>query len=483
MPFRPNRDSGTVSARLHLRPVMLSRHRELIAAGVFFLDGLWIAASWIAAYWLRFHLLPIPTPLGVPPLSQYLWFGAVITPVSLLVLLSLRLYRSTRTARLSRELGTVIQGVVIVTALAALASYSLRGELARSVLVLFALFSAAALCGSRIAARQILRARRRGGRNLHHVLCVGTGETAASLVRKIRSRPEFGLAIEGVVSPDPSAAGGSVEGAPVIGSIADLPALVERTGAEIVYLALARNEPEAETRALEALADTTAAVRLVPDLARAFMLNASVEDFDGTPVVLVTETPERGWASVAKRFFDILVSAALLVLLSPVLLAIAIWVKLDSKGPVLYMQERVGMSGRRFGMLKFRTMRVGAEEEGRPGWTRPGDPRRTRAGAVLRPLSLDELPQLWNVFAGDMSLVGPRPPLPDEAAQYGHHMRRRLAVKPGITGLWQVSGRADLPWDEAVRLDVRYVENWSLMLDLQILWKTVGAVARGSGAY
>ncbi|HEY7727648.1 MAG TPA: undecaprenyl-phosphate glucose phosphotransferase [Candidatus Eisenbacteria bacterium] len=466
---------------------MFSRHRELIAAGVFLLDGLWIAASWLAAYGLRFHVLPIPTPLGVPPLSQYLWIGAVITPVSLLVLLSLRLYRSTRTARLSQDVGAVLQGVLIVGALAALASYSLRGELARSVLVLFSLLAVATLCGSRVVARRIVRAMRRRGRNLRHVLLVGTGDPAAAFARKIQSRPEFGLAIEGMVAPDPSWVGRTLEDVAVIGSIPELPALVERTGAEIVYLALARSEPEAETAALEALADTTAAVRLVPDLARAFMLNASVEDFDGTPVVLITETPERGWASVAKRVFDIVASAALLVLLSPLLLAIAIWVKADSRGPVLYVQERVGMNGRRFRMIKFRTMRVDAEEEGEPGWTRPGDPRRTRAGAVLRPLSLDELPQLWNVLVGHMSLVGPRPERPVYVEQFRSSIRRyylRHHMKAGITGWAQVNGlRGDTPLDRRIEYDLYYIQNWSMLFDLKILGLTALRVFRDRSAH
>jgi Undecaprenyl-phosphate glucose phosphotransferase len=469
------------------RSLMFSRHRELIAAGVFLLDGIWIALSWVAAYWLRFHVLPVPTPLGTPAFSQYLWFGAVVTPVSLLVLLSLRLYRSTRTARLGQELSTVLQGIVIVAILAALASYALRGELARSVLLLFALLAAASLCGSRIAARRILRALRRAGRNLRHVLIVGVGEGASALVRKMRDRPDFGFEIEGMVSPGPSEPGGAVEGVRVIGSIADLPALVERTGAEIVYLALARNEHEAESEALEALADTTAAIRLVPDLARAFLLTASVEDFDGTPVVLVTETPERGWAGVAKRIFDIVVAAALLVLLSPLLLAIAIWVKLDSRGPVLYAQERVGFNGRRFRMIKFRTMRTDAEAEGRAGWTRPGDPRRTRAGAVLRPLSLDELPQLWNVLAWHMSLVGPRPERPVYVEQFRSSIRRyylRHHMKAGITGWAQVNGlRGDTPLDRRIEYDLYYIQNWSMLFDLKILALTALRVFRDRSAH
>jgi Undecaprenyl-phosphate glucose phosphotransferase len=466
---------------------MFSRHRQLIAAGIFLLDGFWIAASWLAAYWLRFHVLPVPTPLGVPPFARYLWFGAVLLPLALLVLLSLRLYRSGRTSRLLPELGTVLQGIAVVSALAALASYALRGELARSVLLLFAALAALTLCGSRIAARAILRAMRRRGRNLRHVLIVGTGEPALRLARKMGERPEFGLAIAGLVSPVATEEGATIGGHRVAGAVEDLPAIVERTGVELVYLALSRAEYEAESLALERLSDTTVAVRMVPDLTRAFTLNASVEDFDGTPVVLVTETPERGWASLAKRGFDVVLSAALLVLLSPLLLAIALWVRLDSPGPVLYAQERVGFNGRRFRMLKFRTMRTDAEAGGEAGWTKAGDPRRTRAGRILRPLSLDELPQLWNVFVGHMSLVGPRPERPVYVEQFRSSIPRymlRHHVKAGITGWAQVNGlRGDTPLDRRIEFDLYYIQNWSMRFDLKILFLTAVRVFRDRSAH
>jgi Undecaprenyl-phosphate glucose phosphotransferase len=466
---------------------MLARHRQVLASAVFALDGAILALSWLAAYGLRFHALGLPTPLGVPPLSLYLWFGAVLTPLSLLVLRTFKLYRSARTARLSQEVWALVQGMVLITALAAVGSFFARGELSRITLVLFGAVATAALVASRLAIRSALRALRRHGRNLRVTLVVGTGELAASLLAKIRQHPDFGLDVTGLVSAAPVPAGTQVAGLPVLGSVCDLPRLVERTGVELVYLALARTEHEAEHQALEGLADSTAAVRLVPDLARAFTLNASVEDFDGMPVVLVTESPGQGWNAVLKRSFDLVCSAVGLLLLAPLLLVLAVWVALDSPGPVLYAQERVGLNGRRFRMLKFRTMRLDAESGGRPGWTRPDDPRRTRAGRVLRPLSLDELPQLWNVLRGDMSLVGPRPERPMYVEQFRASVPRymlRHHVKSGITGWAQVHGlRGDTPLDRRIEYDLYYIRNWSLGLDLRILLLTVARVFRDASAH
>jgi lipopolysaccharide/colanic/teichoic acid biosynthesis glycosyltransferase len=191
-----------------------------------------------------------------------------------------------------------------------------------------------------------------------------------------------------------------------------------------------------------------------------------------------------------KWIADRLLAALAIIVLSPVFLVLTAWVLLDAGRPVLFVQRRTGKLGREFPMLKYRSMvndavRVGQElgVTDDPHGVVKDDPRITRSGRFLRRSSLDELPQLFNVLRGEMSLVGPRPPLQSEVEQYGYDMRRRFLVKPGLTGLWQVSGRSDLSWDDSVRIDVRYVENWSLVFDLMILWKTVGAVLRGSGAY
>ena len=466
---------------------MLVRHRDLFATAMFVLDGAIIGTAWFAAYWLRFYGLGLPAPLGIPPLALYAWIGAVLTLTALIVLRTLRLYRSARTARLGHELYALAQGVVIVTGLAGLASFFARGELSRSTLLMFAVLAIGLLWASRLVIRSMLRALRRHGHNLRHALVVGTGELAATLIHKIHEHPDFGIIIRGVLAPsETEAARERVAGARVIGRVQDLPGIVEQYGAELVYLALPRSEWQAEEQALSRLGDSTAGVRLVPDLARAFALNASVEDFDGIPVVNVTESPGQGWNAVTKRAFDLVLSGTGLLALAPVMLLIATWIELDSKGPVLYAQDRVGLNGRRFRMYKFRTMCVDAEASG-PSWTTASDPRRTRAGRVLRPLSLDELPQLWNVSRGQMSLVGPRPEQPFYVERFRASVPRymlRHHVKSGITGWAQIHGlRGDTPLDRRIEYDLYYIRHWSLGFDLKILALTLMRVFRDASAH
>ena len=465
---------------------MLWRHRQVLSTAVFVLDGTLVGLSWLGAYWLRFVALGIPAPLGVPPLELHLWFGAVLTPVSLLVLRSFHLYRSARTARLSQELVTLIQGVAIVTAIAGLGSFLGRGELSRGMLAMFAALAGTSLCLSRVVIRGTLRALRRRGYNLRRVLVVGTGELAQRVLAKIRAHRDYGLTVQGVIASDPARVGSTLDGVPVIGAVADLSRRIEETHAEVVYVALPRSEHEAEREALERLSDSTASVRLVPDLAWAFTLNAGVEDFDGLPIVRVTDTPGQGWNAVIKRGFDLVCSTLGLVVLSPVLLLIALWVRLDSPGPVLYAQERMGMNGRRFRMLKFRTMHADAESQG-PGWTTAGDSRRTRAGVVLRRTSLDELPQLWNVLLGHMSLVGPRPERPLYVEEFRARIPRymlRHHVKAGLTGWAQVNGlRGDTPLDQRITYDLYYIRHWSLAFDMRILLMTFSRVFRDANAH
>jgi Undecaprenyl-phosphate glucose phosphotransferase len=465
---------------------MRAKHHQLLVGALFLLDGLLIAASWIVAYALRFRALSWPAPRGIPPLESYLWFASLIAPIGLLVLHSLGAYRPERPHSLPREMMVLLQAATLITALAALASYFTRGEMARSIMPVFAGVLALSLCASRLALRGILRRARRSGRILCRVLIVGTGEAALALARKMLRRADYGYALQGFVSAGPEATGGAIEGVPVVGAVQELPRLVQQYDVEQVYLALDRVEHASEQHALDRLADSTVSVRLVPDLARAFTLNASVEDFDGTPVVLVTQSPDEGWRSAVKRAFDLLVAAVALVLLSPVMAAIAVWIKLDSPGPVLYVQERVGLNGRRFAMYKFRTMRADSESESGPTWATKDDPRCTRAGRVLRRLSLDELPQLWNVVMGRMSLVGPRPERPVFVDQFRSSVPRymlRHHVKAGLTGWAQVNGlRGDTPLDRRIEYDLFYIRNWSLGFDLKILLLTVTRLLRDASS-
>ena len=465
---------------------MFARSRQLFASAMFAVDAVLIGGAWLLAWWLRFYGLGLPAPRGLAPLSIYLWSGAVLVPSALLVLRTFRMYRSARTARLTSELASLVQSMLVISALAGVGSYFARGELSRLVIVLFFFTGSLTLCASRLVLRLVLRGMRRSGHNLRHVLVVGTGPLAGLLLEKVRRHADFGLRVHGLVTTDTDEVGGTVHGAPVLGTIADLPGLTGQEGVEIIYLALARSEWQAEEEALRLLADSTATVRLVPDLTSAFRLNATVEDFDGMPVVLVTESPEQGWNAVVKRVFDLAGAGIGLLLLAPVMLVLAILVRLDSPGPVFYTQDRIGMNGRRFRMIKFRSMRVDAETAG-SAWTTKDDPRRTTLGTWLRKLSLDELPQLWNVFVGDMSLVGPRPEQPRFVEDFRGSIPRymlRHHVKAGMTGWAQVNGlRGDTPLEQRIEYDLFYVQHWSLWFDLRILALTVVRVFRDASAY
>ncbi len=465
---------------------MFARSRQLFATAMFLMDGALIGAAWLLAYWLRFQALPLDAPLGVPPITPYLWACAVLVPLALLVLRTFRTYRSARTSRLGPELFSLFQAMAVVAALAAIGSFAVRGELSRAAILVFFGTGTALLVASRLVLRALLRVLRRRGHNVRHVLIVGSGDLARLLIEKIRHHDDFGLVVHGLITPDPPLIGTTRYDLPVLGGIEDLPRLAEQHGAEIIYLALARSEWQAEESALGLLADSTAAVRIVPDLSRAYRLNASVEDFDGMPVVLVTESPEQGWNAVVKRVFDVIGAGLGLLIIAPVVAVLAVLIKLDSPGPVFYTQERIGLNGRRFRMIKLRSMRVGAERDG-GNWTMANDPRRTALGSTLRRLSLDELPQLWNVFVGDMSLVGPRPEQPEHVGRFRASIPRymlRHHVRAGMTGWAQVHGlRGDTPLEDRIEYDLYYIQHWSIALDVRILLLTVGRVFRDASAH
>jgi exopolysaccharide biosynthesis polyprenyl glycosylphosphotransferase len=281
---------------------------------------------------------------------------------------------------------------------------------------------------------------------------------------------------------------------PVLGAMDEVADVVARYEVDTVAVL---PSPELDGPALRrlgwALEKTRAELLLAPAVTEVVGTRVAIRPVCGLPLLHMERPELTGLRRLTKEVFDGAASLLGLIFLAPVLITIALAVKAGSRGPVFYRQERVGRDGRTFSMLKFRSMVVGAhrmvdelagESDGNEVLFKVrNDPRVTRVGRALRRYSLDELPQLVNVLRGDMSLVGPRPPLSTEVERYGFDMNRRFLVKPGLTGLWQVSGRSDLSWDDSVRIDVRYVENWSLTFDFMILWKTVGAVLRGSGAY
>jgi exopolysaccharide biosynthesis polyprenyl glycosylphosphotransferase len=344
--------------------------------------------------------------------------------------------------------------------------------------------------------RQVLHRQRRHGRCLLPVMAAGSPETVADLIGRTRAEPYVGWRVEAACTSfaGTGPASGEVDGVPVVGGLDDLADRVRRGGYRVVAVTA---DQYWSPRRLQQLAwdleGTSAEMVVAPVLMEVAGPRLNVSGVLGMPLLRVTAPRFTGGRRLVKDVVDRLASAAMLTLFSPVLLVVAVAIKLNDRGPVIYRQRRVGRDGATFTMFKFRTMVRNADKVRReleadneaagPLFKMRKDPRITRVGSLLRRYSLDELPQLFNVLSGKMSLVGPRPPLPEETEKYAPDARRRLLVKPGLTGLWQVSGRSDLTWDQSIRLDLRYVEDWSLMLDLVILWKTFRAVVGGEGAY
>jgi exopolysaccharide biosynthesis polyprenyl glycosylphosphotransferase len=393
----------------------------------------------------------------------------------------------------SDEFRRVLNAGVSVASVLVLVSYSVDEELSRSYL----LISMSVIVVGDMLVRFVLRKRlhrlRIGGQCLSTVVAVGHAAAVEQLISELRREPHHGLAVVAAcLAGGPSVS--EVAGVPVVGDLDATADVVRNIGAGTVAVLSC---PEMDGMKLRTLAweleKTGTDLCVAPALLDVAGPRTTVRPAAGLTLLHVDHPQLSGPRQVLKDLFDRSLALLALLVLAPVMFAIALAVRLSDKGPALFTQTRVGKDGRPFKIYKFRTMVVDAEArlaELRAKNESDGvlfkirkDPRITALGAHLRKWSLDELPQLFNVLLGEMSLVGPRPALPDEAAMYADHVRRRLVVKPGLTGMWQVNGRSNLSWEETVRLDLRYVENWSLALDLQILWKTFWVILWGSGAY
>ncbi|MEO3860417.1 sugar transferase [Acrocarpospora sp. B8E8] len=423
-----------------------------------------------------------------PYVEPYVLLSGTLPLLWVIVMALNRVYEPRLIGVGSEEFRRIAQSGIAIIAAVAIAAYVTKTDLARGYVVLaLPLMTILTLLG-RYGLRRGLHRRRSRGQCMRRVVAVGHPEAVADLVRLFRRERYHGMDIVAACLPEE----GPDVGVPVLGDFSDVPLVVNRINADTVAVLAC---PEFDGIALRRLAWRLERSRtdlvVAPALMEVAGPRTTIRPVAGLPLLHVEHPELAGVRRLIKNGFDRLVAGVVLILLSPLLLALAIAVRATSSGPALFRQTRVGRDGQEFTILKFRTMAQDAEHrkiqlvsdaDGVLFKIRR-DPRITPLGARLRRYSLDELPQLINVVNGHMSLVGPRPPLPEEVARYGDDVRRRLLVRPGMTGLWQVNGRSDLSWEESVRLDLRYVENWSLMLDLQILWKTWSAVARGAGAY
>jgi len=431
---------------------------------------------------------------GVSPNSRYLVLSVVLP---LLWTLTLRVFGAYEWRFLGTgpdEFRRVLNAGLSLTGALALISYAVNNELSRLYLVISMQVIVVLDLVVRMGLRKRLHRLRQKGLCMSTVVAVGHESAVSQLICELRREPHHGLqVIAACLAGEPGA--DKVAGVPVVGDLEDTASVVRNLNAGTVAVLSCPEMDGVKLRALAwELEKTGTDLCVAPALLDVAGPRTTVRPTAGMTLLHVDHPQLSGPRQVVKDLFDRCAAAFGLFALAPLMLAIAAMIKLSDNGPALFTQTRVGKGGETFKIYKFRTMVVNAEAlltEVREENESVGgvlfkirrDPRITAIGAKLRKSSLDELPQLINVLKGEMSLVGPRPALPEEAAKYADHVRRRLVVKPGLTGMWQVNGRSELSWDESVRMDLRYVENWSFALDMQILWKTISVMLHGSGAY
>lgn len=469
---------------------MVNRHNRLLIAFHVSTDAALGVTAFVIAYALRFHAGVIPITKGVPPLGQYLNvlpFIAALVPLGfhLQGLYRLRRGRSRVDDFFAVFVGSILAVVFGIVATLYVQTYFAtnaakdRGafEVSQVVWGMFLILNVVLAYAMRELVREVLERRWRAGLGLKRILIAGSGELGRLVADRILEHRELGYQIVGFV--DDKAAGDHLgyRGLPLLGMIDEAGEIAAREGVDHLYVAL---PPEQHVRMLELIESTSREcvdVKVVPDLLQVIALRARLEDLDGLPVININDVPLQGFNSLVKRGIDVGISALALSFLAIPFGLIAALVKATSDGPVFYRQVRMGLDGKSFTIVKFRSMLNDAEKDTGPVWARPDDPRVTGLGAFLRRSNLDELPQLWNVLRGDMSIVGPRPERPHFVEQFKHRIPQymlRHKVKAGLTGWAQVNGwRGNTPLEKRIEYDLYYIENWSVRLDLKIMWLTL----------
>lgn len=475
---------------------MFQRSRKWLLTRVL-IDAALINLAVAIAYYLRYELGLIPPGSEGAfdhPYTAYLPLSVAMTILTIAILRMEGFYPLTRGQTLPEEFYQIVNATTTTTLITMAFTFFLRPTVyARSVYVYAALLMILLLTAARILQREITARLRKRGIGADHVLIVGAGEVGRALMRNIVARADLAYHVEGFVDDDPERGTTDLGRFKALGSTDNLPRLLRELPVDEVIIALPwlAREKIISILNLCQLAGITA--KIVPDMFQLSLSHIAIDDVGGIPLISVRETRMSLLDAIVKRFIDLAGTLVLGIVFAPVMIVAAILIPLDSPGPIIFSQPRIGKGGRKFVAHKFRSMFEGADEEQEklnglneaigPLFKIRNDPRRTRVGRWLRKTSLDELPQLWNVIKGEMSLVGPRPATPEEVEQYQEWHKRRLDVAPGITGLSQVSGRSDLTFDEQAMLDIYYIENWSAWMDIWILLRTIPAVLFARGAY
>ncbi len=473
---------------------MLKERAKEISLLVAVVDALLVGVSFLLAYFLRFHVLVLGDP-GPPALTlgRTLWLALVSVPTFYILFAWSGLYGSLRTKAIHELPLTVAKSVALGGLFLGAVIFLVQAKyFSRGLFGLFLIIHCLLVLSEKLAIRSLQRHVRRKGFNYRTVLVVGINEQGMRIADSLREHREFGFKVVGMLNGHGQDYVQADE-YKVLGSVEDLEKIVDtHIVDEIIFSLPLEQLVRCETQILKC-EEVGLKIHLRADFAHSLFARTYLGAVSGIPLLTLASTPHRAGEIILKRVVDVVVSAAGLILAGPLMGLLAILSKIDSAGPVLFRQVRHGMNGRRFVLLKFRSMvhdaehqrevLAGLNEMSGPVFKIANDPRITRMGKWLRRTSLDEAPQLWNVLRGDMSLVGPRPPLPSEVLKYERWQRRRLSMKPGLTCLWQISGRNNVNFEDWMKLDMEYIDNWSLGLDFKILARTVPAVLFSRGAH
>ncbi len=462
------------------------RQRHRTTSGIYLAgDLLATLAAFLTAWVLRFRVEVIPVTKSVPDFVPYLWLVPFIVVIWPTVFYFHGLYQSRRGKSRVDEVLTVAVAVLLATVLLLVVIFWYRPPApvggfvtySRAFLGIFALADFVFVAAARMTLRLALLRIRLSDNNLQRILVLGAGALGREITQKLLNHRELGFEVVGFLDDDPGKAGTSVLGVPVLGTLRQAEEVLETWNVDQVYIALPLDAHKKMLQMLELMARECVEVKLVPDVLQYATLQATLEDVDGTPVINLSQVPLQGWNSMIKRGMDLAVAIAALAVLLPFFpfLALAIW--LEDRGPIFYRQERMGLDGKSFMIVKFRSMRVNAEVSSGPVWAVKDDPRRTRIGTFLRHWSFDELPQIWNVSRATCRSSARAPSARPSSASSSTRSRSymlRHRVKAGITGWAQVHGwRGNTSIKKRIQYDLYYIQNWSLMLDFKILWMTV----------
>lgn len=457
---------------------LIRKHSQVYSTAIFFFNSFAVALAWLFAYLTRFELELFSTASNPPVENMYLY---ALLPIWLVFYVNSRILghdkpisRNSPTSEYFSILKLTSLSVLILTA----GTFFYRElSFSRIMAVYFWVFSNIFLFVSHRLVRLLVKEMHVRGMNLRKVLVVGAGELGQRVVQKLNFFPEIGFSVVGYLTHDPEKVGAELEGCKVLGLYEDLNRVIKENEVSQLFIALPLNASNQLQKILASLEEETVDIKLVPDLLSYIDLQSGIEELDGMPVINLTESPLYGWNTILKRVSDIILSGLAILITFPLMVLIAIAVKLGSRGPLLYKQERMGLDRAVFMMYKFRSMKIDAENQTGPVWAKEDDDRRTPVGSFLRSTSLDELPQLFNVFMGQMSLVGPRPERPVFVEEFKKSIpfyMLRLKMKAGLTGWAQVNGwRGNTSLEKRIECDLYYIKNWSLLFDIKILFLTI----------